>query len=578
MRSIIALVRQRDYLVQAIRRTPGVSYSPALDHRPSFFKASNFLTTLICSTKSQTSSDESDGAEEDPNKCLSLRIEKLPKGVTVGSALQSWMGDGFPVHGGDVYHAVNRLRKLGRNKRALELMEWIIRERPYRLGELEYSYLLEFTVKIHGISQAVVKIAPQSMRRGRGPQGEKPSFDLASRLGSPRRRYFKHSSQGETLFTRVPQEFQNELLYNNLVIACLDQGVMRLALGYMKKMRELGHRTSHLVYNRLIIRNSAPGRRKLIAKDLALMKADKAVPHVSTYHILMKLEANEHNVDGVVKAFEGMKKVGVEPNEVSYCILAMAHAVARLYTVAEAYTEEIERTITGDNWSTLDMLMILYGRLGKEKEVERAWNVIKGFHHVRSKSYLLATEAFGRVGNLDRAEEVWLEMKSGRGVKETEQFNSLLSVYCKRGLIEKAIGVFREMTGDGFKPNSITYRHLALGCAKANLMKEALKNIEMGSNLTTSRSVRSSTPWLETTLAIVECFAERGDVENSEKLFEELNDAKYNRYAFVYNALFKAYVKGKVYDPNLFKRMVLGGARPDAESYSLLKLVEQFKS
>ena len=82
---------------------------------------------------------------------------------------------------------------------------------------------------------------------------------------------------------------------------------------------------------------------------------------------------------------------------------------------------------------------------------------------------------------------------------------------------------------------------------------------------------------LETTLAIVECFAERGDVENSEKLFEELSSAKYNRYAFVYNALFKAYVKGRVYDPNLFKRMVLGGARPDAESYSLLKLVEQYK-
>ncbi|KAF2620929.1 hypothetical protein F2Q68_00042682 [Brassica cretica] len=251
MRSIIALVRQRDYFVRAMRRTPGVSYSPALDHQPNF-KASNFLTTLTCSTKSS----ESD-VDEEPDKCLSLRIEKLPKGVTVGSALQSWMGDGFPVHGGDVYHAINRLRKLGRNKRALELMEWIIRERPYRPGELEYSYLLEFTVKIHGISQ------------------------------------------GETLFTRVPQEFQNELLYNNLVIACLDQGVMRLALGYMKKMRELGHRTSHLVYNRLIIRNSAPGRRKLIAKDLALMKADKAVPHVSTYHILMKLEANEHNVDGV---------------------------------------------------------------------------------------------------------------------------------------------------------------------------------------------------------------------------------------------------------------------------------------
>lgn len=119
MRSIIAVMRQGEYFVQAIRRTPCVTSSYVVDHTN--FQASSFLTTLLSSTKSPDDTCiGSDGEEESP-KCLSLRIEKLPKGVTVGSALQSWMGDGFPVHGGDVYHAINRLRKLGRNKRALEV-------------------------------------------------------------------------------------------------------------------------------------------------------------------------------------------------------------------------------------------------------------------------------------------------------------------------------------------------------------------------------------------------------------------------------------------------------------------------
>jgi len=113
-------MRQREYFVRAIRRTTCVPSSPAVNQTN--FQASRFLTTLRSST---TSPEEtcigSEEEEEEPNKCLSLRIEKLPKGVTVGSALQSWMGDGFPVHGGDVYHAINRLRKLGRNKRALEV-------------------------------------------------------------------------------------------------------------------------------------------------------------------------------------------------------------------------------------------------------------------------------------------------------------------------------------------------------------------------------------------------------------------------------------------------------------------------
>lgn len=52
---------------------------------------------------------------------LSRRIERLPKGEPVGSAFRSWMRDGFPVHGGDVFHSINRLRKLNKNKRALQV-------------------------------------------------------------------------------------------------------------------------------------------------------------------------------------------------------------------------------------------------------------------------------------------------------------------------------------------------------------------------------------------------------------------------------------------------------------------------
>ncbi|WCJ43467.1 Tetratricopeptide repeat (TPR)-like superfamily protein [Euphorbia peplus] len=490
----------------------------------------NFCHFNLLSTQPQPLEEET----KPKSSCLSVRIEKLPRTESVGSAFRSWMGEGFPVHRGDVFHAINRLRKLKLNKRALEVMEWVIRERPYRPKELDYSYLLEFTIKLHGI---------------------------------PR---------GENLFTNIPSEFQNDLLYNNLVIACLDKSVIRLSLNYMKKMRELGHPISYLIFNRLIILHSSPGRRKMIPKILAQMKADKVPRHVSTYNILMKIEANDHNIGGLMKVFDDMKRSKVEPNEISFCILATAHAVARLYTVAEAYVEAVEKSRTGNNWSTLDVLIILYGHLAKGKELERTWRRLQELPSVRSKSYVLAIEAFGRIGELGRAEELWSEMKSLKGLKSTEQFNSMLSVYCKCGLIKKATAVFREMETNGCKPNSITFRHLALGCLKAQLVEEALKTLEMGMEMTTSNKVRNSTPWLETTFSIIELFAEKGDIDNAEKYFEEIKKANYPRYTFVYNTLIKAYVKAKICVPNLLSRMILGGARPDAETYSLIKLVEQY--
>ncbi|KAL8225223.1 hypothetical protein R6Q57_017780 [Mikania cordata] len=481
--------------------------------------------------------DVSQSTKEDKEEPKSLcgRIEKLARGIPVGFAFQSWMGDGLPIDRGDIFHTINRLRRRKLNKRALEVMEWVIRERPYMPKQLDYAYLLEFTAKLHGISQ------------------------------------------GEKLFSHIPSEFQDELLYNNLVIACLDKGMIRLPLAYMKKMRELGHSISYLVFNRLIILHSSPTRRKSIPKILSQMRADKVPPHVSTYNILLKMEANQHNIEGLLKVFGDMKHANVDPNEITYCIIGTAHAVARLYTACETYVEAIEKSMTGNNWSTLDILIILYGYLRKPKDLERIWRIVQEQPNVKSKSYVLAIEALGKIGDVSRAEDLWSEMKSKEVLKSTEHYNSLISVYCRHGFISKATGLFREMEKHGHKANSITFRHLAVGCLKSGLKMESLKTLDMGMNLTTSTSVKKSTPWLETTFLLVDHFAEDGDVEIAEKLFDELKKANYGRYSFVYNALIKGYVKAKTYDPNLLKRMILGGSRPDSETYSLLKVLEQFR-
>ncbi|KAI4375533.1 hypothetical protein MLD38_013391 [Melastoma candidum] len=102
----------------------------------------------------------------------------------------------------------------------------------------------------------------------------------------------------------------------------------------------------------------------------------------------------------------------------------------------------------------------------------------------------------------------------------------LVFVYCKHGgLIPNASTLFREVVASCFR-----------------LHDETLKTLEMGSRLLTSRRLSGSTPWLETTLSIMEMFTEGGDVDNAESLFDELSQVKHARYTFVVNALIRAYV------------------------------------
>jgi pentatricopeptide repeat protein len=131
---------------------------------------------------------------------------------------------------------------------------------------------------------------------------------------------------------------------------------------------------------------------------------------------------------------------------------------------------------------------------------------------IRSKSFTLAFEAFGKVGSADQAEKIWVNIKSTKKISLTEQFNDILSVYCRHGLVDKASAVFKEMRASGCLPNAITYHHLALGCLKLDLVTEALSTMDMGKKQVVTKKVSSSTPWLETTHMLLENFAEIGDL------------------------------------------------------------------
>ncbi|KAF3793528.1 hypothetical protein EJ110_NYTH09427 [Nymphaea thermarum] len=209
---------------------------------------------------------------------------------------------------------------------------------------------------------------------------------------------------------------------------------------------------------------------------------------------------------------------------------------------------------------TGDVLMILYGYVGKEKEIERTWKIIESHQHVRTKSFILAIEAFGRIGHINRAEELWLEMKTKKDLKFTEQFNAIISVYTRYGLVDKASELFKEMLSSNCKPNAITYHHLALGCLRSGLVEEALKTLVMACDHNSTKEVSRSTPWLETTLSIIEVLAATGDVGNTMKLFMELKEARYSRYTFVHNTLLRSYVKAKTYAPDFLRKMILGGS------------------
>lgn len=86
---------------------------------------SNTLPTSHPQSESQWDHSGSDPkppsiSEFGPNS-LTCRLERLPRKESVLVAFQGWMRDGFAVHRGLIFHAINRLRRRQMHSRALEV-------------------------------------------------------------------------------------------------------------------------------------------------------------------------------------------------------------------------------------------------------------------------------------------------------------------------------------------------------------------------------------------------------------------------------------------------------------------------
>jgi pentatricopeptide repeat protein len=178
-------------------------------------------------------------------------------------------------------------------------------------------------------------------------------------------------------------------------------------------------------------------------------------------------------------------------------------------------------------------------------------------------------EALGKLGKVERAEEIYKVLTKEKGLALGRQYNAMLSVYTRQGLMEQAEAVVEEMEKRGRKRTSITYHHLVNGYLKNLQLDKALETVAKAQAESTF-NVRTK-PWLVTMDAILNGCAERGDVVLAERHFGELRKLYPKVDVQKFNMLLKAYIVGQVPASGFLQRMQADNIFPNDETLSLLK-------
>lgn len=379
----------------------------------------------------------------------------------------------------------------------------------------------------------------------------------------------KQFMAAEALLESSPAEFKTELAYHTLLKNYADHRMSHRAEAILEKMKAAGLLTLPFAFNQMMLVYKRRGEVEKLPEVLEDMKKSGIKRDVYTYNIMMDVKSRTGDIEGMEKVFEELKaEESVKPDAATYGTLASAYVHAGLLDQAKIYLKEMEDGDIYRNRPAFDILVSQYGAVGDLEGVERVWEKIKSVPVVSNRSYITVIEAFGKLGQVEKAEEIFVQMSQEKGLMLTRQFNALLSAYTRQGMLDKAKKLLEDLLAAGRKKNAITYHHIVIGYLKTNQIDKALAALnEAHEDPQQSRSK----PWRETMILILDAYAKEGNVVDAEKYFHAYKKAYPKPEIRVYNILLKAYLNKGLPAIGFVQRLMADKLAPNDETMNLLR-------
>jgi pentatricopeptide repeat protein len=379
-------------------------------------------------------------------------------------------------------------------------------------------------------------------------------------------------NEAESLFRTSPPEFKTQQTYHALLRGYVGYLKSEKAEALFAELKASGLLTHSLAFNQMLLLYKRKRVTEKIPKLLEEMTTLGVARDIYTYNILMDWKAQTGDIVGMEQLFQELKADEVvRPDAATYGILASTYVKSGDPSKAKVFLQEMEQGNVIRRRAAYDILIAQYGTLGDYKAVERVWAKSKSLPGNSTSTYVVMLEALGKLGKVERAEEIYKALIHEKGIVLAHQYNAMLSVYTRQGLMEKAETVIGEMGKIGRKRNAITFHHLVSGYLKNMQLDKALETVAQAKAETTTDD--RTKLWLETMLAVLEACAQKGDVVRAEEHFQVLRKLYPKVGTQQFNMLLKAYIVGGVPASGFLQRMQLDNVFADDETLSLLKQV-----
>ncbi|KAL5198271.1 hypothetical protein ABZP36_001783 [Zizania latifolia] len=456
--------------------------------------------------------------------CLFQIVLDVPSN-SFRNVLDKWIEDGNHLDRNEVKLVLSRLRKQRLYRKALQFMEWIERGKLLNFEEFDYACHLDLIARHNGIKNA---------------QG-----------------YIK----------RVPLPFRNEVLYETLLVNCVCVGNIQKAEEVFKEIKDLSLPLTVSACNQMILLYKRFARGK-VADILILMEKENIKPSSFTYKVMIDFKGRSNDLPGMELILSEMKACGIEPDVATQTMVAKFYMYGGLTEKAEAIVKELEMQLLKDHRHAIRSLLHLYAALNKPDDVARIWKLCT---EPRFEDFLAAIKAWGQLGHIEQAEETFEALLK---MPELEKLSfkfyiAMLNVYADNKLLVKGKHFVERMSRDGCPIGPLTWDAIINLYVKSGEVEKADSFL-----LNVAEENHDRRPLFTSYIVLMKAYAKRGDIYNTEKIFDRLKKVEYPGQTLPYHVLLEAYVNAKVPAYGFLQRMSGHKVRPTTKVYTDLRFLD----
>ncbi|XP_057466867.1 pentatricopeptide repeat-containing protein At1g80270, mitochondrial-like [Actinidia eriantha] len=446
-------------------------------------------------------------------------------GFSVQTALDKWE-DENDLTRSEIWLAMLNLRKRRMYGKALLLSEWLESTKRLDFVERDYASRIDLIAKVHGLHKA------------------------------------------ENYIEKIPETFRGEIVYRTLLANCVAANNVKKAEEVFNKMRDLGFPITSFVCNQLLLLYKRLDKKK-IADVLLLMEKENVKPTLFTYGILIDAKGQSNDITGMDQIVESMKAEGIEPSLHVQATLVKHYVSGGLVEKAEAVLKEMEGGNIKENRGTCRTLLPLYAALGKAEDVGRIWKVCEPNPNLGE--CMAAIEAWGKLKKIEEAEAVFDMMLKTWKKPSSKHYSALMKVYANHKMLAKGKDLVKRMVDNGGRIGPLTWDALVKLYVGAGEVEKA------DSMLQRAAQQNQMKPMFTSYMAIMDKYAKRGDVHNTEKMFHRMRQAGYVVRLRQFQALSDAYINAKAPAYGIKERMKADNILPNKGVAALLAQVDPFR-